>query len=402
MAIKREVTVTITGAKSSLDGKIIVFRNDRGIDLHLTFKNFDYIIGDLETPVMSATATVAKPNGYDKFDVELTVIDETVIFTITNDMTDEMEEVGVYKVQIHFFDKKGNRISIPPFSFTVQPLIDDELEEPPDVPSVYARADFDNADMCMVAPLSDNEGDIIIEGQYVRTHWYAGDLITSARLNNLETGVSNTILELLTYKDEVDEKLRQMLILINEANYKEITTTKYSVYPTNAEIGSIVNASLSWEYNKDIVTFQKINGVELGINERSYTVTNISSNTSFKLEFSDGTTDASKTISLTFLNSRCYGVGSTKTYDSELIGTLTKVLTGSRACSFTVNSGDGQFIYYAIPTRFGKPTFYVGGFEGGFFLANTIDYTNPSGYTESYDIYRSDYSGLGDTTVVVK
>ena len=95
MAIKREVTVTITGAKSSLDGKIIVFRNDRGIDLHLTFKNFDYIIGDLVTPVMSATATVAKPNGYDKFDVELTVIDETVIFTITNDMTDEMEEVGV-------------------------------------------------------------------------------------------------------------------------------------------------------------------------------------------------------------------------------------------------------------------------------------------------------------------
>lgn len=208
--------------------------------------------------------------------------------------------------------------------------------------------------------------------------------------------------KLLTYKDEVDEKLRQMQILINEANYKEITTTKYSVYPTNAEIGSIVDASLSWEYNKDIVTFQKMNGVELGINERSYTVTNISSNTPFKLEFSDGITDASKTISLAFLNSRCYGVSSTKTYDSELISTLTKVLTGSRACSFTVNSGDGQFIYYAIPTRFGKPTFYVGGFEGGFFLANTIDYTNPSGYTESYDIYRSDYSGLGDTTVVVK
>lgn len=195
MAIKREVTVTITGAKSSLDGKIIVFRNDRGIDLYLTFKNFDYIISGLETPVMSATATVAKPNGYDKFDVELTVIDKTVIFTITNDMTDEMEEVGVYKVQIHFFDRNGNRVSIPPFSFTVEPLIDDELAEPPDVPSVYARADFDNADMCMVAPLSDNEGDIIIEGQYVRTYWHTGDLITSARLNNLETGVSNTILD---------------------------------------------------------------------------------------------------------------------------------------------------------------------------------------------------------------
>lgn len=205
-----------------------------------------------------------------------------------------------------------------------------------------------------------------------------------------------------SYKLEVDEKLRQLEILINESNYKEITTSKYTIYPTNAEMGSIVDVTVSWEYNKDIVTYQKLNSIDLDINVRTYSFTNINSNTTFKLEFSDGTTSTSKSITLSFLNSRCYGVSDSKNYNSDLIKSLSKALTGSRACSFTVNSGNGQYIYYCIPTRFGTPSFSVGGFEGGFSLVHTLDYTNPSGYTESYNIYRSDYSNLGNTTVVVK
>lgn len=205
-----------------------------------------------------------------------------------------------------------------------------------------------------------------------------------------------------SYKLEVDEKLRQLEILINESNYKEITTSKYTIYPTNAEMGSTVDVTVNWEYNKDIVTYQKLNSIDLDINVRTYSFTNIKSNTTFKLEFSDGTTSTSKSITLSFLNSRCYGVSDSKNYNSDLIKSLSKALTGSRACSFTVNSGNGQYIYYCIPTRFGTPSFSVGGFEGGFSLVNTLDYTNPSGYTESYNIYRSDYSNLGNTTVVVK
>ena len=205
-----------------------------------------------------------------------------------------------------------------------------------------------------------------------------------------------------SYKLEVDEKLRQLEILINESNYKEITTSKYTIYPTNAEMGSIVDVTVNWEYNKDIVTYQKLNSIDLDINVRTYSFTNIKSNTTFKLEFSDGTTSTSKSITVSFLNSRCYGVSDSKNYNSDLIKSLSKALTGSRACSFTVNSGNGQYIYYCIPTRFGTPSFSVGGFEGGFSLVHTLDYTNPSGYTESYNIYRSDYSNLGNTTVVVK
>ena len=46
--------------------------------------------------------------------------------------------------------------------------------------------------------------------------------------------------------------------------------------------------------------------------------------------------------------------------------------------------------------------FFVGGFEGGFALEKTFDYTNPSGYTEAYDVYKSTNAGLGSTKVDVK
>ena len=45
--------------------------------------------------------------------------------------------------------------------------------------------------------------------------------------------------------------------------------------------------------------------------------------------------------------------------------------------------------------------FNVGGFDGGFFKVSTQDYTNPSGHTESYQVWRSDNAGLGQTTVKV-
>ena len=50
----------------------------------------------------------------------------------------------------------------------------------------------------------------------------------------------------------------------------------------------------------------------------------------------------------------------------------------------------------------GKPTFYVGGFEGGFDLLHTFLYTNSKGYSENYYVYKSINSSLGSTSVEVK
>jgi hypothetical protein len=108
------------------------------------------------------------------------------------------------------------------------------------------------------------------------------------------------------------------------------------------------------------------------------------------------------TKTLSFYNGVYYGVITDgAALDSAAVLTLSKTLTNSRGRNFTVTCGDGQRIVYAIPTRLGTPTFKVGGFEGGFYKAATIDFTNASGYTENYDIWLSSNAGLGATTVEV-
>lgn len=99
-----------------------------------------------------------------------------------------------------------------------------------------------------------------------------------------------------------------------------------------------------------------------------------------------------------------YGVGNAvgDGIDDAFVKGLTKALSGNKAKIFTVNAEQGQYIYYALPKRLGTPVFFVGGFEGGFALEKTFNYTNPSGYAEAYDVYKSTNAGLGSTKVEAK
>ena len=188
MAIRRDVIVTINGSKASLDSKIFVFRNDRGIDLHLKLANFSYVVESLND-VITASARVLKPSREEYFDIDtLTVDEDTIIFTITQSMTDEFAEIGTYSVQISLYDSEGNRITIPSIDFYVKELIaQDAVMEDND----YARADYSLADFGRAAPSEYTS----IEGNYVRTWWYAGDYITAAKLDNIENGINLNILQ---------------------------------------------------------------------------------------------------------------------------------------------------------------------------------------------------------------
>ena len=55
----------------------------------------------------------------------------------------------------------------------------------------------------------------------------------------------------------------------------------------------------------------------------------------------------------------------------------------------------GEYVYYCIPSRLGTPTF-----NKAFTLVDTISHTNASGYTEAYDIYKSDSAGLSEVTII--
>ena len=165
------------------------------------------------------------------------------------------------------------------------------------------------------------------------------------------------------------------------------------------EMGSTVNrAVVSWTTNKAPVSLT-VDGAAVDATANSITFdTPITANKTFTVIATDerGATDTA-TTSITFYNGVYYGVGTANTN----IGTLTKKLQGSKGITFTVNAGEGQNILFALPARYGTPNFNVGSFDGGFHKINPINFTNASGYTEEYDVWVSDNTGLGNTTVKV-
>jgi hypothetical protein len=193
-------------------------------------------------------------------------------------------------------------------------------------------------------------------------------------------------------------------VALDEAlNYKPIDITTFSANPSVAEIGSTKTVVLSWNINKT-PTLQTLDGVVIANSKRSETFTEIEKDTTYTLEVKDekGKTDTSYAY-VKFYNGVYYGVAEEPaSYNSNFIKGLSKPsLQSSRAKTFPVTAGDREYIYYCLPTRLGTPNFNIGGFDGGFEKASTIQFTNASGYPESYDIYKSENANLGDTTVKV-
>ena len=202
--------------------------------------------------------------------------------------------------------------------------------------------------------------------------------------------------------NEIEDKLKAHQEALNELLYVPLTINLTSNKQTTLEKGTIIdNIIFSWSYSKDI-TSQKFNNQALDVSVRSFTYnTPFNTNKSFKLEANDGKGDFNKSISFNFLNGRYWGVSNASTHDSDFILSLSKELSSSKSKTFTVNCGEGQYIYYCVPLSFGNCNFKVGGFDGGFNKIDTIEFTNASGFTESYNIYKSTNSNLGNTTVVV-
>lgn len=105
---------------------------------------------------------------------------------------------------------------------------------------------------------------------------------------------------------------------------------------------------------------------------------------------------------ITWLQKAYWGTAVPAAYNQAFItGLASNSLVSSRSTTFTVNAGVGEKIYYAFRSAYGTPTFWVGGFEGGFTKVATVSITNAHGFTENYDLWASDNVNLGSTTVQV-
>lgn len=178
------------------------------------------------------------------------------------------------------------------------------------------------------------------------------------------------------------------------------------------ELGSTVdNVTLTWDWNK-APTALTLDGTDVAKGEdgafpksMALTKQGLTKNRTYTLVATDARgAKSTKTATVSFLNRVYFGVGAAgaDAVDSAFIlGLKDSALASTRARTFTETAAAGEYIFYAIPAAMGAPKFTVGGFEGGFSKLKTLDHTNASGHTESYDVWRSDNAGLGATTVVV-
>lgn len=206
----------------------------------------------------------------------------------------------------------------------------------------------------------------------------------------------------------IDKTLSDIKDRLAELEYVPISIIKFSLDKGTNELGSIVaEVKFTWKTNKAPKTL-KIGSNDIpigGKTEGTYTLSgqNINTKTDFTLVADDGKNKTSKSATVNFCNAVYYGVKTLGTsIDNAFVTSLTeKTLQSTRAKTFTVTAGVDQYIWYALPVSYGACKFNVGGFDGGFSLAETISFTNDSGYTENYYIYKSDNANLGTQTVEV-
>ena len=131
---------------------------------------------------------ILAPYGGNVFSEIVKCEDGTVTFTLTKEMIDQLEEVGLYSFQIRLFDYyRESRVSIPPVEFGI------EVREP--VASEDHDNEVNNAIVgYSIAKVVDGLNEDVPEtfdanGNYNKTDWETGDRISQGKLNKIEDAI---------------------------------------------------------------------------------------------------------------------------------------------------------------------------------------------------------------------
>lgn len=205
-----ESTIKISNNVSKMDSTIVLYRGDKNVEIRFTILQSPFKYSNtVATNVIESTnasygqLVIKTPNSKPPIFSEISATKEgTVLFTITKEMIDEIEEVGVYTFQIRLMDEnKQSRVTIPPVENGI------EIKEPiaiedDNTTNVVGLAKANYA----VATLSDvNTPAFDDNGQYIKTNWNDGDVITNASLNKIEEGIYTTNENVTATKKYVDD-----------------------------------------------------------------------------------------------------------------------------------------------------------------------------------------------------
>jgi hypothetical protein len=170
-------------------------------------------------------------------------------------------------------------------------------------------------------------------------------------------------------------------------------TASYSVLPTGATIYD----------NQTMLTDTLLTPFAAFTKTGPFTKTANGQTVLFALTTTRGVTVKAASVTFTWALRRYYGNSSSAgPYDAAFISALAQSSLGTTASTtFTSACGVGEHIYFALPSAYSTPVFYVGGFEGGFELVASAISVTVNGIPTTYDIWRTVQTNLSSTTVTV-
>ena len=180
------------------------------------------------------------------------------------------------------------------------------------------------------------------------------------------------------------------------------TSTAQEVYEVGQNVSNIV---FNWTINKNITTQTLTDCPLADASVRTATYTNnITSNKTFTLTIGDGQNTASKDISISFRNKIYYGSATIPaSFNSAFIlGLSNKRFATDKSGSFNITVGNNKYGFIAFPSSFGTlSSVEIGGFNTDVISCGTISFTNASGGTTNYNIYRTGRHSLDTITMVI-
>ena len=238
-------TITIRNSKSLINEPIVLYRGDYEVSIKFTIMESKFRFKSGANLVYSEKASygqlaVLAPYGGNVFSDIVKCEDGTVTFTLTKEMIDQLEEVGLYSFQIRLFDYyRESRVSIPPVEFGIEvrePVASEDHDNEINNAIVgYSIAKVTNELNENVGPTFDDDGN------YNKTNWETGDRISQGKLNKIEEAI-DTI-----HRNGIDDK--------NFLNKQ--MTSNFNVL--QSQIDNLVNDNIIYNVNDNIIYFNNVN-----------------------------------------------------------------------------------------------------------------------------------------------
>ena len=185
------VKVTVKNDTATINNQILLYRGDKNVEVQFEILESLYRQYKLEGPntIENLSASygqliIKKPDSTFVPSAVVETKDGKVIFTIPAEMIDEESEVGEFSFQIILFDEsRSSKVSLPPVVNGIvvkAPLTTDNNT------NAVGTAEVGDAHVAVSYGVEDT---FDVDGDYNKTNWVSGDLITSSNLNKIEDAI---------------------------------------------------------------------------------------------------------------------------------------------------------------------------------------------------------------------